>query len=91
MPRVMLFNKPYDVLSHTDVNSPILRATLSQFVDVPGVYPAGLLDRDSEELLLLTDAESLSARIADARFKTWKTCLARVVGDTFDRTTRPRR
>ena len=86
MPRVILFNKPYDVLSQfTDVNSPTPRATLSQFVDVPGVYPAWRLDRDSEGLLLLTDAES-STQIADARIKAWKTCLARVEGDTFDRT-----
>lgn len=81
MPRLLLFNKPYGVLSQfTDRGSPTARATLSDFVAVPGVYPAGRLDRDSEGLLVLTDDGRLQARIADPRFKLPKTYLVQVEG-----------
>jgi 23S rRNA pseudouridine2457 synthase len=82
MARLILLNKPYDVLSQfTDARSPTPRATLSDYVKVPGVYPAGRLDRDSEGLLLLTDDGRLQARIADPRFKLAKTYLVQVEGD----------
>ena len=82
MARLLLFNKPFGVLSQfTDRGSPTARATLSDFITVPGVYPAGRLDRDSEGLLLLTDDGRLQARIADPRFKLPKTYLVQVEGD----------
>ncbi|WP_187336773.1 pseudouridine synthase [Novosphingopyxis iocasae] len=82
MARLLLFNKPFGVLSQfTDRGSPTVRATLSDFIAVKGVYPAGRLDRDSEGLLLLCDDGRLQARIADPRFKLPKTYLVQVEGD----------
>lgn len=85
MARLLLFNKPYGVLSQfTDRGSPTARATLSDHIGVKGVYPAGRLDRDSEGLLLLCDDGRLQARIADPRFKLPKTYLVQVEGDAQD-------
>ncbi len=83
MARLILFNKPYGVLCQfTDPgNAGSARITLSQFIDVPGVYPAGRLDLDSEGLLLLTDDGRLQGRIADPRFKLPKTYLVQVEGE----------
>ncbi|EAR51395.1 RNA pseudouridine synthase family protein [Oceanicola granulosus HTCC2516] len=85
MARVILFNKPFGVLSQfTDTRSPTERPTLSRYVDVPAVYPAGRLDRDSEGLLVLTDDGRLQARIASPKARTEKVYLAQVEGDPDD-------
>ena len=81
MPTI-LFNKPFGVLSQfTDKGtqgSP--RPTLSNYIDLPGVYPAGRLDRDSEGLMVLTSDGALQARIADPKYKAAKTYWVQVEG-----------
>tara|TARA_B100000678_G_scaffold283926_1_gene284719 strand:- start:24359 stop:24907 length:549 start_codon:yes stop_codon:yes gene_type:complete len=82
MTRTILFNKPFNVLSQfTDRGIEASeRQTLSDYVDVPGVYAAGRLDRDSEGLLLLTDDGKLQNRIASPKFRQPKTYWAQVEG-----------
>lgn len=82
MARLILFNKPYDVLSQfTDRSMTTPRRTLSDYIAISSVYPAGRLDRDSEGLLLLCDDGRLQARIADPWFKMAKTYLVQVEGE----------
>lgn len=80
---LILLNKPFGVLSQfTDKGTAgSKRPTLSEYIDVPGVYPAGRLDKDSEGLLVLTDDGQLQARISSPKFKTEKTYLVQVEGE----------
>ena len=75
---LLALNKPYNTMSQFSPHP--TRPTLAECVAVPGVYPAGRLDADSEGLLLLTDDGALQARIADPQHKLVKTYLAQVEG-----------
>jgi 23S rRNA pseudouridine2457 synthase len=76
--KLVLFNKPFNVLSQfTDDKG---RKTLSDFIAIKAVYAAGRLDYDSEGLLLLTDDGQLQAQISSPKFKLNKTYWVQVEG-----------
>lgn len=84
MAELILFNKPFQVLSQfTDERRPTdkpRRATLADWINQPGIYPAGRLDYDSEGLLLLTSDGQLQHRIASPQGKMEKTYWVQVEG-----------
>ncbi len=82
MSDIVLFNKPYQVLSQFSDSEG--RATLADYLDLPGFRAAGRLDYDSEGLLLLTGDGRLQQQIANPRAKTWKTYLAQLDGEIDD-------
>ncbi len=82
-----MLNKPFGVICQFSPSGD--KPTLKPLVDVPGVYPAGRLDTDSEGLLLLTNDGTLQARIADPRFKLDKAYWVQVEGSPTDAALEP--
>lgn len=83
MSHLLLFNKPFNVLCQF-TDDPLYkgqRETLADYIQRPGFYAAGRLDRDSEGLLLLTDDGKLQHQIADPKHKQPKTYLVQVEGE----------
>ena len=78
--RYLLFWKPYGVLSQFTPEPGSKHRTLADFIAMPGVYPVGRLDWDSEGLLLLTDDGELQHRWTDPRFEHPRTYWAQVEG-----------
>jgi 23S rRNA pseudouridine2457 synthase len=78
MGHILLFNKPYGVICQFSRDG--LHPTLADYIEFPGVYPAGRLDTDSEGLLLLTDDGKLQHRITDPKHKLPKTYWVQVEG-----------
>lgn len=78
MPQLILFNKPFRVMSQFSPSGD--KQTLADFIDQPNFYPAGRLDYDSEGLLLLTNDGALQHRIAHPQHKLPKTYWVQVEG-----------
>lgn len=85
MPKIVLFNKPFNVLTQfrADADRPD-RPTLAHFITDPSLRVAGRLDLDSEGLLLLTDDGVLNARITEPQTKQFKTYWVQVDGIPTD-------
>lgn len=82
MGRLILFNKPHGVLSQFTPEAG--HRSLADYISLPGIYPAGRLDADSEGLLVLTDDGRLQKRIADPQHKMAKIYWAQVEGVPTD-------
>lgn len=89
MAKVVLFNKPFNVLSQFSDDRG--RATLADFIDIDDVYPAGRLDYDSEGLMILTDDGALQHQISHPRAKQPKTYWVQVEGAPEDSDLQPLR
>ncbi len=79
MTRLVLFNKPFRVMSQFRETGD--KVTLSSYFDDPALRVAGRLDYDSEGLLLLSDDGQLVQKITHPRFTLQKTYWAQLEGE----------
>lgn len=79
MPQILLFNKPFAVLSQFTSEPP--HRTLAEYIQNKGFYAAGRLDKDSEGLLILTDDGKLQQKISNPKYGKFKTYLVQVEGE----------
>ena len=81
MAKLVLFNKPYNVLCQFTDPERTGHDTLAKYIGIADIYPAGRLDNTSEGLVLLTDDGALQHRIAHPDKKLEKTYVVQVDGD----------
>lgn len=89
MPQLLLFNKPYGIL--TQFTGEMYEQTLSAFINLPGFYAAGRLDKHSEGLLILTDDGKLQHRLTHPKFNKRKYYWVQVEGVPSDNDLQPLR
>ncbi|AIE72976.1 MULTISPECIES: pseudouridine synthase [unclassified Synechocystis] len=90
-PQTIVFYKPYGVLCQFTDNSANPRRTLKDYINLPGLYPVGRLDQDSEGLLLLTSNGKLQNRLAHREFAHQRTYFVQVEGAPTDADLEPLR
>jgi 23S rRNA pseudouridine2457 synthase len=78
MSQILLFNKPFAVLSQFTSEPP--HRVLADYIDHKDFYPAGRLDKDSEGLLILTDDGKLQQKISNPKYGKFKTYIVQVEG-----------
>lgn len=83
MSQILLFNKPFAVLSQFTSEPP--HRVLAEYINHSGFYPAGRLDKDSEGLLILTDDGKLQQKISNPKYGKFKTYLVQVEGQLTER------
>ena len=87
----LLFHKPYGVLSQFTPEAGSSWGCLADWIQQPGIYPAGRLDADSEGLLLLTSNGRLQQRLTDPRWGHWRRYWVQVEGEAVEASLEPLR
>jgi len=80
MAKLIALNKPFGVICQFSGNN----NTLSDYIKIPNIYPAGRLDKDSEGLVILTDDGKLQNLISNPKYNKTKTYVVQVEGEMSD-------